>query len=90
MPFDCRTQLDREAQAPQVCFSQDYQQTLPVTTKTHHRIVQWMMKMTSLEVSHRLMLYSDPKSDLSNNDEVFSTEIYHIFTTIQHCCEHHG
>jgi len=48
-----------------------------------------MMKMTPFEVPHCLM-YSDPKPDLSYNEEVFSTEIYHVFTIIQHCCEHHG
>jgi hypothetical protein len=33
MPLDCRTQLDREAPAPQLCFSQVYQQILLVTNK---------------------------------------------------------
>jgi hypothetical protein len=54
-------------------------------------MVQWMMKMTFLQVPHCLMFYFDPKPDLIYKDEVLlSAESYHAFNTIKHCCEHHG
>jgi hypothetical protein len=45
-------------------------------------MVQWMMTMTLLEVSHCLM-YSHPKPEIIDNDEVLiTTESYHVFSAI--------
>jgi hypothetical protein len=83
MPFDCLAQSGREVPAAKLCFSQDYQEISPLTTKKDHKMAKWMMKMTLLETPHRLMLYSHPKPDLIYNAEVLvSTESYHVFTII--------
>jgi hypothetical protein len=83
MPFDCLAQSGREVPAAKLCVPQDYYAISPLTTKKHCKVIQWTMKMTLLEASYCLMLYSHPKPDLICSAEVLvRTKIYQVFNTI--------